>query len=203
MGGMVIIKCKQTRVSADLFLDNHIYCYNNFLWSVMQWCSSCASFIILKTPKATMSPWKYYGVRCIPNNWTILIMYKVKKTQLIFPSAFGLSFNKKESTDFNQNFLIIKCSDNVQVWKMPSSCGECLTQHEAFSCGWCKPSNQCSLQSSCTTKDSWLSKNENCPNPRILKVGYIISNNYLKLVTHNVIQHQNHKVKLHKMLKSV
>lgn len=33
----------------------------------------------------------------------------------VFPSAFGLSFNKKESTDFNQNFLIIKCSDNVQV----------------------------------------------------------------------------------------
>lgn len=205
MGGMVIIKCKQTRVSADLFLNNHIYCYNIFLWSVMQWCSSCASFIILKTPKATMSPWKYYGVRCIPNNWTILIMYKVKKNSSyypVFPSAFGLSFNKKESTDF-KIFLLSNVVIMYKCEKMPSSCGECLTQHEAFSCGWCKPSNQCSLQSSCTTKDSWLSKNENCPNPRILKVGYMNSNNYLKLVTHNVIQHQNHKVKLHTMLKSV
>lgn len=207
MGGVVIIKCKQTRVSADLFLDNHIYCYNIFLWSVMQWCSSCASFIILKTPQATMSPWKYYGVRCIPNNWTILIMYKVKKKTAHIIRYFHLPLDslltKKNRPILTKIFLLSNVVIMYKCEKMPSSCGECLTQHEAFSCGWCKPSNQCSLQSSCTTKDSWLSKNENCPNPRILKVGYMNSNNYLKLVTHNVIQHQNHKVKLHTMLKSV
>lgn len=110
---------------------------------------------------------------------------------------------KKNRPILSKIFLLSNVVIMYKCEKMPSSCGECLTQHEAFSCGWCKPSNQCSLQSSCTTKDSWLSKNENCPNPRILKVGYMNSNNYLKLVTHNVIQHQNHKVKLHTMLKSV
>lgn len=33
----------------------------------------------------------------------------------VFPSAIGFSFNQKELTDFNQHFLIIKYSDNVQV----------------------------------------------------------------------------------------
>lgn len=33
----------------------------------------------------------------------------------VFPSAFEFSFNQKELTDFNQHFLIIKYSDNVQV----------------------------------------------------------------------------------------
>lgn len=47
-----------------------------------------------------------------PNN----VQGKINNSYLpVFPSAFGFSFNKKESTYFNQNFLIIKYSDNVQV----------------------------------------------------------------------------------------
>lgn len=136
-----------------------------------------------------------------PNN----VQGKKKTAHIIryFHLPLDSLLTKKNRPILTKIFLLSNVVIMYKCEKMPSSCGECLTQHEAFSCGWCKPSNQCSLQSSCTTKDSWLSKNENCPNPRILKVGYMNSNNYLKLVTHNVIQHQNHKVKLHTMLKSV
>lgn len=47
-----------------------------------------------------------------PNN----VQGKINNSYLpVFPSAFGFSFNQKESTYFNQNFLIIKYSDNIQV----------------------------------------------------------------------------------------
>ena len=54
---------------------------------------------------------------------------------------------------------------------MADSCGECLTQPEEYTCGWCKKSNQCSLQSSCSVPNSsWLPNTANCPNPKITRV---------------------------------
>eukprot|EP00105_Crassostrea_gigas_P003325 XP_011416137.1 PREDICTED: plexin A3 [Crassostrea gigas] len=104
-----------------------------------------------------------------------MVIIKCKQTRFYYPEdaksynvplkiLWGEMYPKQLDNPNNVQVIMYKCE------KMPSSCGECLTQHETFSCGWCKPSNQCSLQSSCTTKDSWLSKNENCPNPRILKI---------------------------------
>lgn len=37
----------------------------------------CLSFHILETQKTTRFPWRYTGMTRIPNNWTILLMYKV------------------------------------------------------------------------------------------------------------------------------
>ncbi|XP_061193890.1 plexin-A4-like [Saccostrea echinata] len=65
---------------------------------------------------------------------------------------------------------------NVQVImyiceNLADTCGECLTQKEEYTCGWCKKTNQCSLQSSCVSPNSsWLTSTSNCPNPIITRI---------------------------------
>lgn len=105
----------------------------------------------------------------------VVVIIKCKQTRFFYPGdsesynvplkiLWGDQYPKPLDNPHNVQVIMYKCEN------MASSCGECLTQNEAYSCGWCKKSNQCSLQSSCTSPNSWLPNTENCPNPRITRI---------------------------------
>ncbi|XP_038060883.1 plexin-A2-like [Patiria miniata] len=48
-----------------------------------------------------------------------------------------------------------------------STCGQCLLADAKFSCGWCKPSQMCSITTACTDRQDWLSGQDLCPDPNI------------------------------------
>ncbi|XP_038070797.1 plexin-A2-like [Patiria miniata] len=48
-----------------------------------------------------------------------------------------------------------------------TNCGKCLLADAKFSCGWCKPSQMCSITTACTDRQGWLSGQDLCPDPHI------------------------------------
>eukprot|EP00096_Caligus_rogercresseyi_P001343 TRINITY_DN1211_c0_g2_i1.p1 TRINITY_DN1211_c0_g2~~TRINITY_DN1211_c0_g2_i1.p1 ORF type:complete len:1044 (+),score=347.68 TRINITY_DN1211_c0_g2_i1:181-3132(+) len=61
----------------------------------------------------------------------------------------------------NIHVLIYRCKE------MADNCGMCLSLDEKFECGWCQSSGKCEVKDKCG-KDSWLNREETCPNPMVL-----------------------------------
>ncbi|XP_061187721.1 plexin-A4-like isoform X2 [Saccostrea echinata] len=106
----------------------------------------------------------------------VVVMIRCKKTRFFYPGdsesynvpmkiLWGDKYPKPLDNPHNVQVIMYKCEN------MADTCGECLTQKEEYTCGWCKKTNQCSLQSSCVSPNSsWLPNTSNCPNPIITRI---------------------------------
>jgi len=70
--------------------------------------------------------------------------------------------------------VLIRCNVfwSVEVYKcepMASTCGQCLTLGDEYSCVWCD--DQCKLEDNC--QSDFLTPDDVCPDPQILSVSII------------------------------
>ncbi|XP_048738667.2 plexin A3-like isoform X3 [Ostrea edulis] len=107
---------------------------------------------------------------------SVVLMIKCKRTRFFYSGnsesynvpmkiLWGDQYPKPLDNPHNVQVIMYKCQN------MADTCGECLTQPEEYTCGWCKKTSQCSLQSSCVSPtSSWLPNTSNCPDPTITRI---------------------------------
>ena len=74
------------------------------------------------------------------------------------------------SIHYHHSVMIYRCTG------LANNCGACLELDEKYSCGWCQQTETCEVSDNCkqpsqslsTQVNSWLNRQQICPNPQIL-----------------------------------
>ena len=85
---------------------------------------------------------------------------KAESTNATFAVIWGGS--KPLDNPDNIHVLVYQCK------QMADNCGMCLSLPEQYKCGWCQSTNKCEVKEQCSG-ESWLNRNETCPNIEITK----------------------------------
>ena len=53
---------------------------------------------------------------------------------------------------------------------MADNCGRCRVVDSVYRCGWCSESKSCSVSDQCQPSTRWISRDQTCPDPAVIKV---------------------------------